>query len=115
MQLVDLLMKFENGEMNDQEIVDCFQELIDSGLAWELQGLYGRTAKALIDGGYIIPENKKRCHNCRCFYQEYENNFAECRANISEEALARHFTKDIPGCPGWQVKYPTHEESDLDA
>lgn len=108
MQLVDLLMKFENGEMNDQEIVDCFQELIDSGLAWELQGMYGRTAKALIDGGYIIPENKKRCHNCRYFY-------AECRANISEEALARHFTKDIPGCPGWQVKYPTHEENDLDA
>ncbi len=51
--LIDNIMRFEAGEMNDEEIISWFQALLDSGLCWTLQGSYGRTAKALIDQGLI--------------------------------------------------------------
>lgn len=46
------VIAFESGELDDEEVIELFQHLIDSGLAWELQGSYGRTAKHLIDAGY---------------------------------------------------------------
>jgi hypothetical protein len=48
---VDKIMAYESGEMSDEEIISFFQELINSGLVWNLQGSYGRTAKQLIDAG----------------------------------------------------------------
>lgn len=52
---IDKIMRYENGEMEEEEMVEFFQELINSGLAWKLQGHYGRTAKALIEAGYCAP------------------------------------------------------------
>lgn len=50
---LDFIMRFESGDIVDeQEIYDGFQQLIDSGLVWQLQGMYGRTAAMLIDAGY---------------------------------------------------------------
>jgi len=49
------LMAFEQGEMSFDEAIELFQELVDSGLAWELQGTYGRTAKWAIEQGYVTP------------------------------------------------------------
>lgn len=49
--LVDSLIRYEAGEMAEPEVVDFFQALIDSGLAWSLQGHYGRVARSLIDAG----------------------------------------------------------------
>jgi hypothetical protein len=48
----DAIIRYENGEMEIDEMFDFFQDLIDTGLAWQLQGSYGRTAQALIDEGY---------------------------------------------------------------
>lgn len=52
MASVDKIIRYEQGEMDDIETVDFFQELIDSGLCWQLQGSYGRMAAALIEAGY---------------------------------------------------------------
>lgn len=52
MAVVDKIIDFECGMMNDDEIITFFQELIDTGLAWRLQGSYGRTANQLINKGY---------------------------------------------------------------
>lgn len=45
------LLAFEQGDLSSEETVELFQELIDSGLAWQLQGLYGRMAVRLIEEG----------------------------------------------------------------
>ena len=57
---VDDIIDYENGDMDWDRLVDFFQGLIDSGLAWKLQGQYGRVAKGLIDDGYcFLPEDNK--------------------------------------------------------
>lgn len=51
---VDDIIRYESGEMTEDEMIEFFQGLIDSGMCWRLQGHYGRTAQALIAGGYCI-------------------------------------------------------------
>lgn len=52
MDMLDKIMAYEGGEMKDSDdVVDFFQELIDNGMVWTLQGHYGRTAKILIESG----------------------------------------------------------------
>jgi hypothetical protein len=50
--LVDKVMAWEAGEMDEPQTVEFFQELIDTGMAWQLQGCYGRMAAGLIEAGY---------------------------------------------------------------
>lgn len=52
--LTSKIVDYENGEMDQEEIVDLFKDLVSSGLVWELQGSYGRTAMQLINSGYIM-------------------------------------------------------------
>ena len=49
--MVDNIIKYENGSMTNEETIKFFQELIDSGMAWKLQGHYGRTAIHLLEVG----------------------------------------------------------------
>lgn len=53
LNLTDEIITYEEGEMNVERAIVFFQELVDTGLAWTLQGHYGRTAKALIETGHI--------------------------------------------------------------
>lgn len=50
---VDGIIAYENGELDTRGIVELFSELVRTGLAWQLQGFYGRTAKTLIDRGIL--------------------------------------------------------------
>ena len=58
MSQLDRIIAFENGDLTDEQIVELFQELIDSGIAWNLQGTYGRMAMSLISNGFCtMPVN----------------------------------------------------------
>jgi hypothetical protein len=47
------IIAFENGELDNDEIVVLFQELCDSGLIYDLQGSYQRIAQQLVNEGLI--------------------------------------------------------------
>ena len=40
----------------DEQVLQAWQHLVDTGLAWSLQGWFGRTARRLIDDGFITQE-----------------------------------------------------------
>lgn len=50
---VGAIIQYEGGEQSAEETLRLFQYLVDTGLAWKLQGHYGRTAKTLIDKGLV--------------------------------------------------------------
>lgn len=47
------IIRYEQDELDDDEVVRLFQELVDTGMAWQLQGHYGRAAMALIENGLV--------------------------------------------------------------
>lgn len=49
--VVDKIIAFEQDELTDDEVVELFQHLIDTGQVWHLQGAYGRGAIRLIRSG----------------------------------------------------------------
>lgn len=51
--IVGRIMRFEDGGMEEDEVYELFQDLVDSGMAWSLQGSYGRIAAGLIEMGVI--------------------------------------------------------------
>ena len=58
MELMDRIIAYEEGNIDEVGILLLFAELIKSGMAWSLQGHYGRTAKALIDAEYISEDGQ---------------------------------------------------------
>jgi len=60
MDLTSKIIAYEQDELGWEETVELFQELIDNGMAWSLQGHYGRMATALIENGDChMPEKEE--------------------------------------------------------
>jgi len=58
MDRVDFIMGFEEGTLTEESIIDGFAEMIKDGSIWSLQGMYGRMARDLIDGGFISEDGE---------------------------------------------------------
>lgn len=57
---VSIAEGFCEGEgATDEERIEAWQHLIDTGLAWTLQGTFGRTAQSLIEAGICNPAEEK--------------------------------------------------------
>lgn len=63
------LMEFDAGNLNARETLELFALLVASGLAWTLQGTYGRTARVLINEGWISPSAASPSTATRCWRQ----------------------------------------------
>ena len=50
---VESIIAFEAGELSEEEVIDFFKELTDSGLLNSLQGSYQRVAVQLKEEGLI--------------------------------------------------------------
>lgn len=40
---------------SEEQVIEAWQHLIDTGLCWRLQGFFGRTAMRLIEDGICSP------------------------------------------------------------
>lgn len=52
-ELTDRITEYEQGKLDEQQTIQLFQELVDSGIIMELQGHYGRFAAQLLEAGLI--------------------------------------------------------------
>ena len=50
---VGAIMSYESGDMAPEDVLKLFSHLIKTGLAWQLQGSYGRAAAQLIENGWL--------------------------------------------------------------
>jgi hypothetical protein len=50
---VGKIIDFESGQLEWNDTLVLFSELVESGQAWQLQGSYGRFARGLIANGWL--------------------------------------------------------------
>ena len=50
--IVEQQWELAGVEPSEEAFVEAAQHLIDTGLAWSLQGYFGRTCEALIEAGH---------------------------------------------------------------
>jgi hypothetical protein len=56
-ELTERMVAYEQGDLNQEDTIQLFQELCDTGMITNLQGHYGRFAFQLMEAGLInVPE-----------------------------------------------------------
>ena len=55
-----MIAEGEQEPESDEQYIQAWQHLIDTGLAWSLQGFFGRTASAMIQQGLCYVPIKKQ-------------------------------------------------------
>lgn len=53
MKLLDMLIAYENDTLDADLVPKLFQNLVDSGLIFSLQGSYMRKVKDLVEAGLV--------------------------------------------------------------
>ena len=101
------IVAYEQDELNGLEIIELFQELIDNGMAWKLQGHYGRMAMDLIEEKMCTPamerdDASKECPRCAKQYTGYpslsrvDNATDICNDCGTDEAMLDFAGTDLP-------------------
>jgi hypothetical protein len=57
--LTERIIAYETGDISHEGFIELFQYLVDTGLAWKLQGSYGRLAEVLIADNVIKAPKKE--------------------------------------------------------
>jgi hypothetical protein len=102
MNITNQIIAYEVGELNEMDSLELFSELIKSGMAWTLQGHYGRTASELINGGYLAKDGEllrefeeeddaPMCANCG--ESEVEVEGQPCSQRCRDEYIADWLTE----------------------
>ena len=47
---------------SEEQVIEAWQHLINTGLAWQLQGWFGRTAMSLIEQGVCTNPRNEQAH-----------------------------------------------------
>jgi len=63
-------------DATEEEQVECYQRLVDSGDAWKLEGHVGRTAMNLIEHGAIMLGHRG--------HRDYWGNYVPARTDVQE-------------------------------
>ena len=56
--LTDLIIDYENGDLKLTQEILLFAKLVETGKAWKLQGHYGRVAMEMIDLEFISKDGR---------------------------------------------------------
>ena len=92
LDFVDKVISYEEGTMSEEDTVSFFQELIDGGDAWKMQGSYGRMAMRLIEEG-------------KCRMLNIMKGAEIVTANHAHKGLATGggYLCRLEGCTGWRI------------
>jgi len=63
MNITNKIILFENGELNEEEVIKLFEQLYITGMISQLQGFYGRTFNDLVESGLIDITSLEVLHN----------------------------------------------------
>jgi hypothetical protein len=74
MAQIDKIISYEEGELESEDSIKMFQELINTGQAWQLNGSYGRTAMDLINSGQCMLGEKG--------FKDYYGNYVPSRYEV---------------------------------
>jgi hypothetical protein len=58
----------ESFGMTEKQVIDLWQQCVDTGIVWNLQGWYGRNAQALLDAGIIKYPRKHTAQSKTDYY-----------------------------------------------